>query len=302
MDPEQSSLLAATLRDVLSRPDDVDVQLAELGWDDVVAEDPAAATTLLFTEQGRALAATALLDRVVLDALGVTADAVCYPLPADGTTPSSTAAAVRGLVLRAPRAGATVAVPLADGTVGLVEGLAAVPLRTFDPTLPWCEVSGPAPRAGVPGDWPGAVAAAHRALAAELVGTAGEVLRLAVQHTSTRTQFGAPIAAFQAVRHRLADGHVALTAAQALVEASFADGTPLSAAAAKAQAGRAHELASAHALQVCGAMGSSLEHPLHRFVARGTVLDALLGGWDHHVHELGRMVVSTGTTPVLIEV
>lgn len=303
MDAEQTALLSATLRDVLSGPGDaVDAQLVELGWEDVVAADPSAATQLLFTEQGRALAVTALLDRVVLDALGVSADAVAYPRTGDA--PTSGAEGVTGLLLRPPVPGSTVAVPLAAGQVALVpaESLSAQPMRTFDPSLTWHEVTGSVPSATVSGDWPAAVAAAHRALAAELVGVAGEVLRLAVEHTSTRTQFGAPIAAFQAVRHRLAEAHVAVAAAQALLEGAVAEGSADSARAAKAQAGRAHEQASAHALQVCGAMGSSHEHPLHTFVSRGAVLDALLGGWTAQVRTLGRQVLTSGATPLLIEV
>jgi alkylation response protein AidB-like acyl-CoA dehydrogenase len=309
MDQDQSALLVATLRDVLSGPaGDVDDKLADLGWAEVVAADSATATTLLFTEQGRALAATALLDGIVLDALEVAADAVCYPTVATGATPSATAQGVSGVLLRRPLPGTTVAVPVAGagGTlVALVpaESLEVTLMRTFDPSLTWYAATGPAPAALRPAPkWPAAVAAAHRALSAELIGTAGEVLRLAVEHTSSRTQFGAPIAAFQAVRHRLADAHVAIAAAQALLDAAFVDGTPTSAAAAKAQAGRAHEQTSTHALQVCGAMGSSLEHPLHRFVSRGTVLDALLGGWAEQVGELGRMVLRTGATPLLIDV
>jgi alkylation response protein AidB-like acyl-CoA dehydrogenase len=168
--------------------------------------------------------------------------------------------------------------------------------------LTWSAVTGPGASSPAAASWDDGLAAAHRALAAELIGTAGEVLRLAVEHTSSRTQFGAPIAAFQAVRHRLADAHVAITAARSLLEAAFAAGSAPLARAAKAQAGRAHELASGHALQVCGAMGSSLEHPLHRFVSRGVVLDALLGGWAEQVTSLGREVLATGTTPLLIDV
>src|SRR5689334_947506 len=70
MDEEQASLLSHTLREVLAGPPgNVDELLRELGWDEVVAADPATATRLLFTEQGRALARTNLLDRIVLDAL-----------------------------------------------------------------------------------------------------------------------------------------------------------------------------------------------------------------------------------------
>jgi hypothetical protein len=303
MDAEQTALLAGTLREVLSRsPEDVDARLADLGWDEVVAGDPAAAAMLLFTEHGRALAVTDLLDRAVLDTLGVAAAAVCYP--ATGDTPTADAHRTEGILLRAPIAGSTIAVPLAEGTVGLVsaDALTAEPMRTFDPSVTWHAVTGPAAEPTAAAPWAEAVAAAHRCLAAELIGTAGEVLRLAVEHTSSRTQFGAPIAAFQAVRHRLADAHVAIAAAQSLLDAAFLAGSAASARAAKAQAGRAHELASGHALQVCGAMGSSLEHPLHTFVSRGVVLDALLGGWGEQVAALGRDVLTTGTTPLLIDV
>jgi alkylation response protein AidB-like acyl-CoA dehydrogenase len=303
VDPDQTTLLSRTLAEVLSAPTlDVHHQLVELGWDEVVAGDPAAATMLLFLEHGRALAITDLLDREVLAVLGVAADAVCYP--ARGDAPRSDGQQTVGLLLRPPAKGTTVAVPLTDGRVGLAPAasLTTTPLRTFDPSVTWHEVTGPPVTSPVQAPWDDALAAAHRALAAELIGTAGEVLRLAVEHTSTRTQFGAPIAAFQAVRHRLADAHVAIAAAQSLLEAAFVAGSGAAARAAKAQAGRAHELAAGHALQVCGAMGSSLEHPLHTFVSRGVVLDALLGGWAEQVSSLGREVLASGTTPLLIDV
>lgn len=303
MDSEQIDLLSATLREVLSGSSDtIDSQLAELGWDEVVSDDPSTATRLLFTEHGRALARTALLDRVALQALDLHADGLVYPRTGDH--PTSGDAGVTGILLHRPAPGSTVAVPLDDGRVSVVpaDSLTLQQLHTFDPSLTWLAVTGPAPSIAEVRDWPTAVAACHRALAAELIGTAGEVLRLAVEHTSTRTQFGAPISAFQAVRHRLADAHVAIAGAQSLLEAAFVEGSSMSARAAKAQAGRAHELATAHALQVCGAMGSTLEHPLHTFVSRGVALDALLGGWAEQVSTLGRQVLQTGTTPLLIEV
>ncbi|MCU1595641.1 MAG: acyl-CoA dehydrogenase, partial [Frankiales bacterium] len=288
MDSEQIELLSTTLRDVLSGPPEgVDARLTELGWDDVVADDPATATRLLFTEHGRALATTSLLDRLVLDALEVPAGAVAFPRTGD--RPTSGQAGVSGLLLHLPAPGSTVAVPVQGGVALVpVEELTVTPLEVFDPALHWFSVTGPAPAASSPADWPGAVAVAHRALAAELIGAAGEVLRLAVEHTSSRTQFGAPIAAFQAVRHRLADSHVAIAAAQSLLLAAFLEGSPASARAAKAQAGRAHELAAANALQVCGAMGSTLEHPLHTFISRGVALDVLLGGWAEQTASMGR--------------
>ena len=60
MDAEEIDLLTGSLRAVFAGDGaDVPRQLRELGWDEVAAADPAAATTLLFTEKGRALSPAA---------------------------------------------------------------------------------------------------------------------------------------------------------------------------------------------------------------------------------------------------
>jgi hypothetical protein len=70
MDAEEIDLLTGSLRSVFAGTDaGVATRLRELGWDEVAAADPAAATTLLFTEKGRALSAAALLDDAVLPLL-----------------------------------------------------------------------------------------------------------------------------------------------------------------------------------------------------------------------------------------
>ena len=70
VDTGEIELLTGSLREVFAGADgDVPRHLRELGWDDVTAADPAAATTLLFTEKGRALSAAALLDEAVLPLL-----------------------------------------------------------------------------------------------------------------------------------------------------------------------------------------------------------------------------------------
>jgi hypothetical protein len=295
VDRQEAELLAASLREVLAAaPQDVDRLLAELGWHDVVAEDPAAAVRLLFTEHGRQLARTSLLDSIVLaelPAYETVPTVVVYPTR--GYRPSSTRETVVGLSLRRPEPDSVVCTPV-QTPQGLATGLLpAADLRvqalaTFDPGLPWCAVVSEKPPRLVPGEeWPAAVAAAHRALAVELLQLAREALRLAIEHTSTRRQFGAPIAAFQAVRHRLADAYTAITSVEGLIDVAYDRRDPLSAKVAKAQAGRAHQQVSSHVLQVCGAMGATLEHPLHRYVARGVVLDSLLGDWQAIADGLG---------------
>jgi hypothetical protein len=332
MDAEEIDLLTGSLRSVFAGTDaGVATRLRELGWDEVAAADPAAATTLLFTEKGRALSAAALLDDAVLPLLRAGlpvslpggADLVCYPYPGTGAGtgtdaaagPSSTPLGVTGILLRRPGPDEGLVIPVADaGGVSLAVAAASAftvtPLSSLDHEAGWYAVSGPTPPACYDGDaWAGAVAAAQRALAAEIIGTAERALELAVEHTSTRRQFNAPIAAFQAVRHRLADAHVAIAAARALLAASFGDVSgsgAVAAAAAKARAGRAHQTVSAAAVQVCGAMGATLEHPIHRYVNRGAVLDGLLGSSAELTAELGAMVRATvtagGEIPLLVEV
>jgi hypothetical protein len=216
---------------------------------------------------------------------------------------------VCGILTHLPGDDDIVVAPLTDAhetSLAVIRGadLVTAPLKTFDPTLEWFEATVAAPADLVATtSWDSAVDAARRALAAELIALSHEVLRLAVAHTGTRTQFGAPIAAFQAVRHRLADSRVAITAAEGLLDVAFDDGGPLAARLAKAQAGRAHQLVSGHAVQVCGAIGATLEHPLHTFIDRGVVLDSLLGRWDALVSELGDLVLTTTTAmPRLVEV
>jgi hypothetical protein len=324
MDTEEIDLLTGSLREVLAgAAGDVPGRLRELGWDDVAAADPAAATTLLFTEKGRALSAAALLDDVVLPLLsaGLPAglagrpDLLCYPYPGSGTRPSSTPLGTTGILLRRPEPDERLLIPVADADGAMLAVEAAgeftvTPLPSLDPEAGWYAVAGPTPVARYDGSaWAAAVAAAHRALAAEIIGVAERALGLAGEHTSTRRQFNAPIAAFQAVRHRLADGYVAIAAARALLAASFGDvaGPPaVAAAAAKARAGRAHQTVSTAAVQVCGAMGATLEHPLHRYVNRGAVLDGLLGGSAELTVDLGAMIRATvasgGEIPLLVDV
>lgn len=308
MERDLLDALTASVREVLTGPpENVPTLLSQLGWDEVVADEPDTATTILFTEHGRVLGRSPILDRVTLTALAADLDepvtAICYPF---GDHLPSAEEPVTGILLQLPSRGSLLAAPVRgnDGVPGLAlvrsDSLETERLEAFDADLTWCRVTGPAPEVVVPAAaWPSAVAAARRALSAELIGVSREALRLASEHTSTRVQFGHPIAAFQAVRHRLADAYVAVMAADALLEAAWADGGDLAAIAAKAQAGRAHALVSRHAVQVCGAMGAALEHPLHRYVARGVALDALLGTSRELTAQLGEEVLTSGDTPRL---
>jgi hypothetical protein len=267
-------------------------QLADLGWSDIESEYPIKACELLFRAQGRSLINSDSLDKVLLAELAPVldgdVDGIVLPGIADGYRPSADAERVCGIVLGPmPHAGRLV-VPVSSpkGTVsiGIVEtaALEAERLDTFDPSAYWTQVTGPmtGEQVDASAEWSHAIAAAHRALATELVALADEALRIAVEHVSVRIQFGAPIGSFQSPRHLLADASAAMEGARALLATTWRYGGELSALTAKAAAGRAHRAVSDAALQVCGAIGLTIEHDLHRYVTRGFQIDSLCGSYQ----------------------
>ncbi|MCK6424734.1 MAG: acyl-CoA dehydrogenase family protein [Burkholderiaceae bacterium] len=121
---------------------------------------------------------------------------------------------------------------------------------------------------------------AHAALCAESAGALDALLALTCDHLKTRRQFGAPLARFQALQHRVADMAIAreqlesmaCVAAMALQAGDPVERTRLVSAARTlaAQLGRQYGLA---AIQLHGAMGMTDEcrvgHYAKRLIANG---------------------------------
>jgi hypothetical protein len=264
-------------------------QLAELGWSDIETEYPIEACELLFRAQGRSLAHTDCLDRVMLAELAALldepADGIVLPDVSAGHAPGSDDHRVAGIVLGSLEGRLVVPVsgPMGTVSVGIVDAsrMNGERVDSFDPSVHWTRVNGPLDTALIEAstEWDRAIAAAHRALATELVALADEALRIAVDHAKVRVQFGAPIGSFQSPRHALAEASAVLEGARALLGESWRYGGRLSAQTAKAAAGRAHRAVSDATLQVCGAIGLTAEHDLHRYVARGFQIDALCGSY-----------------------
>ena len=128
------------------------------------------------------------------------------------------------------------------------------------------------------------------------------MIDLAVEHACHRVQFGHSIGSFQAVRNRLADAHVARTAAAAALELAWeADDEYLAGMLAKSLAGRAARITATHCQQVLAGIGFTAEHPFHRYVARALVLDSVLGSTTELRRAIGQQLVSAGTVPRLVE-
>lgn len=130
---------------------------------------------------------------------------------------------------------------------------------------------------------------ARVAVAADLVGTAAGALDHAVRHALDREQFGRPIGAFQAVKHRLANVYLAverarsLTAAAALTVADPA-ADPVESRVlpllAKAAATEAALSATDAFVQILGAMGVTFEADAHLYFRRARQTAPFLGTPD----------------------
>ena len=116
------------------------------------------------------------------------------------------------------------------------------------------------------------------AIAAEASGLLAAALESVVAHVSDRQQFGRPIATFQAVRHRLAEAQVRANGLHWLMLKAAATLDPADAALALLHAQEAIGPATYDFHQFLGAMGMTLEHPLHLWTYRLKLLAGELGG------------------------
>ena len=278
--------------------------------------DPDTAAATLFALQGAAATSSSALDDVVVAALGLDPDAgLGVVLPALGRTdpPGTTAGdgvAVAGLGTSglSHRDRAVVVTGDGQGCVAAVVATADLDVRAvhgIDPLLGLVAVAVdrwryPRPRTGrrcrgprrsPPGSEPSPTSSSARRC---------RMLDLAREHAVERVQFGRPIAAFQAVRHRLAESFVAIEAADAALGAAAGDDDPpLAAALAKAIAGRSARTVARHCQQVLAGIGFTTEHDLHRYVRRVLVLDRLLGDSRSLTRQLGDDLLDRRALPAL---
>lgn len=121
--------------------------------------------------------------------------------------------------------------------------------------------------------------ALYTALAADLLGVGEAALSRTVEHVRGREQFGQPLGAFQAVKHRLANVHTTLKAARlAIAKAAGESGTVRDARIARILSADAALGATSAAIQLHGGSGFSWELDLHLFLKRARRLNARNGG------------------------
>ena len=166
----------------------------------------------------------------------------------------------------------------ADGKVS--EGTAGEQVESVDPSRKLFNVS--ASGEGQTADVARAYEFGVLATAAQLVGAGQALLDMSVEYAKQRSQFGTVIGTYQAIKHKLADVHIALELARPLVYGaalSVADGSPETArdvSAAKVAASDAALLAARSALQTHGAIGFTQEHDMSLSLLR---VQALRSAW-----------------------
>jgi hypothetical protein len=329
MDPAERALLESTVWSTLATAHDVpavDAALSELGWLAMLEAEPRDAVGIVFTALGRANAAATVLDDVVASALGVAPRpglAVLLP-PFGASHPPGHLGTdgCRALGLATARVDvASEIVVVCTSEVGPravtlpTSSIDLRPVRGIDPDAGWRVVSAEPSATGgaepVVAPWPAALASGRRAIAHQIAGACRAILDLTRAHAVERVQFGRPIAAFQAVRHRLADALVAVEALEATLAAAD-DGqegdqeegdepNELTAALAKLTAGRTARIVAVNGQQVLAGIGFTTEHAFHRFLKRTMALEGMFGRADELAVEVGRRLLATRRVPNLVE-
>ena len=126
------------------------------------------------------------------------------------------------------------------------------------------------------------------ALAAEMMGSAREVLERTVDYLGDREQFDVKLGTFQALQHRCAQMYCELELAESTVSAALTaldDNAPnisLLSSSAKALANDCFTLISAEAVQLHGGMGVTEEMDIGLFLKRSRVCNQLMGSSSYH--------------------
>lgn len=175
------------------------------------------------------------------------------------------------------------ALMLHDGVkLAPVDAFQGRPVDCLDPTVTAVELTG-SPADAIRRE-PRLLPRARLLIAAELAGLAERARDLGIEYAKTREQFGRPIGAFQAIKHRCSEMATRCEAAFAQLCAAASalyEGSPAGAEHAACAYLTADEAAIENAraaIQIHGAIGVTDEHALHVLVKRRHLLAQLGAG------------------------
>jgi alkylation response protein AidB-like acyl-CoA dehydrogenase len=119
------------------------------------------------------------------------------------------------------------------------------------------------------------------------LGSMAHLIPTTASYIKTRQQYGAPLAKFQVLQHRMADMFIAAETARSMVLAAAMslDGAPdpTRISSAKAQIGKSARYVGYQAVQLHGGMGVSEELDVGHHYIQLTMLDRLFGDRDFHL-------------------
>ncbi|MDZ5620408.1 acyl-CoA dehydrogenase family protein [Nocardioides sp. HM23] len=250
-------------------------------------------TAIVLEELGRSLAPTPLLaSAIAAEALlaGGTEEAKARLLPRIAAGEIATIAIGDGPVLDGDRA---VIVLALDGDDLLeVTGAAATWAESMDQTIRLAHLDRAGATTTVVGDGAAARTRAElvgpAAAAALAVGLCDRALRMTVDYSKERVQFGRPIGSFQALKHRMAEMLARLEIGRsASWAASYALATDAAGAEGLTRTAASYCLeAAAHlageCVQLHGGIAITWEHDAHLVFKRAHALGQLFGAPHHH--------------------
>jgi len=137
---------------------------------------------------------------------------------------------------------------------------------------------------------------ANAALASEAVGIMDALLDATVSYTKERVQFGKPLAAFQALQHRMAEIAVKCQEARgsALLATLSVDALRSmrirGVSGARAKIGKVSRVVAQEAIQLHGAMGFSEEMPIGAWFRRLYAIENTFGTTADHLKRYGEII------------
>jgi Acyl-CoA dehydrogenase, C-terminal domain len=325
MDADELALLDATISRVVGAADGHDLTgaLDGFGWLELLEADPGAAVPLVFAAQGRSVRWSSALHDVLSAGLAEFGDlppqvtSVVVPLPLSDVAGrhGSDGLVIDGFLFGARPTAEWLVTATDDGRGQVtvsgspIQLATLTPVRGLDPDVGVQRVSAVVRdgRTIAEGDaaqawWTTSVASARRALTHQMCGGLATMIELARTHATERRQFGRPIGSFQAVRHKLAEAHVALAGATAVADGVWeSDDQWLASMTAKLVCSRACRVIVRHSQQVLAGVGFTAEHPYHGAMKRALVIDRILGDADELAPLVGRELMKRGDAPRLVD-
>jgi alkylation response protein AidB-like acyl-CoA dehydrogenase len=281
---QEQDALREQARDFLAAtPEPTWAQLAELGWTGVsIAEEDGGAglsfveEAVLFEELGRALYRGPFFSTIAL-----TLPALPSEQRADVAAGEASWTLAFGPLVPDLDTADRIAIVGGDGIYEL-EGAEREVLATTDPSRPLGVVRGgeAGQRLADAGVVPEIQARSQTALALEACGVARLALEDAIEHASSREQFGKKIGTYQAVSHPLADAYTRVELSRSLAlwaawcVATGDSQSSLAASAAKSHAGESAVAVCEVAIQSLGGIGFTWEHRLHRLYKRALGIES----------------------------